>query len=53
MCLQVLIVEKMELLSEYYFALVMDRAYKVRRVLCTAKGVPDVHLVKWCSEMCA
>ena len=28
--LKVLIVEKMKLLSEYYFAIVMDRAFKVR-----------------------
>ena len=26
---QVLVVEKMKLLSEYYFAIVMDRAFKV------------------------
>lgn len=27
--MQVLVVEKMQVLSEYYFALVMDRAFKV------------------------
>ena len=39
-CVQVLVCEKLELVNEYYFALVMERAFMVQT--CTA--ISTVHV---------